>query len=272
MIILTRQLLTHTSGIPDTRPRTEEQWQKYISRYTSIYTNVDDYKKYAQWEESCRYLTGLESLVFEPGTEYEYQNPTYQLVEPLVERLTHEDFNYWMRDYIFYPAGLVRTRYFRPERAMKTYAHGYIPASGENTNDYFRSADGKWEECDYGEAAFFPTKADGALYTTAREFFRWERALFSGKVLNDSSVRTMIQSEIHSDIPYTNYALGLFIDNRPERPYKIYHTGDNGGFYTYEGFYQQHDLFYLIFSNRPDWNREAVVESVDSVLFANKCL
>ena len=98
--------MSHTSGIPDTRPRTEAEWIKYKKNHNSIYGNVEDYKLYALSSESLRYLTDLDSLAFEPGTAYEYQNPTFQLVLPIVERVTGERFDEWMQQNIFEPAGM----------------------------------------------------------------------------------------------------------------------------------------------------------------------
>ena len=60
-------------------------------------------------------------------------------------------------------------------------------AEGENTYKLWRSPDGKWEECDYGEAFFFPTKTDGGIYTSALDFLKWKKALYSGKVIGDSA-------------------------------------------------------------------------------------
>ena len=48
----------------------------------------------------------------------------------------------------------------------------------------------------------------------------------------------------------------------------MYHTGDNGAFYIFEGEYPDKKLFYLIFANRDDWNREELVEKIDSVFAA----
>ncbi len=267
--ITLRHLLSHTSGIPDSRPRTEAEWKDYRKKHKSIYATVRDYKLYALCAESLSYLNQLDSLAFTPGTAYEYQNPTYQLILPLIEQITGERYTAWMRDNIFAPAGMVQTKFFEPNEALKNFAHGYKAAEGENIYKYFRSEDGRWEECDYGEANFFPTKADGGLYTSALEFLKWERALFDGKIVGDSSLRMAFTPVIHTDIPFTSYGLGFFIEQRPDRLKKIYHTGDNGGFYTFEGYYPDKEIFYLIFANRPDWDRDQTVEKVDSILTAD---
>ncbi len=141
--IALKNLISHTSGLPDSRPRSQYQWEKYRAQYPSIYDNVADYKLFCEEEESCRYLENLDSLAFEPGTAYEYQNPTFQLVYMIVEQVTGEHFDTWMRDHIFLPAGMPGTVYFEPDRQIPNMAHGYM-----------RDADGSWKEADYAETNF----------------------------------------------------------------------------------------------------------------------
>lgn len=263
--ITLRQMMSHTSGIPDSRPRTEAEWIEYKKRHNSIYGNVEDYKLYALSKESIRYLTDLDSLAFEPGTAYEYQNPTFQLVLPIVERVTGVRFVEWMHQNIFEPAGMKNTIYLHPELPLSNYAHGYIPATGPNTSKYFRSKDGKWEESDYGEAYFFPTKADGGIYTTAEDFFRWERALFSGRIISEESLSEATTPYITTDRPFEYYGLGLFLYDEPGESKAIYHTGDNGGFFAFERYDIDSDIFYLVFANRNDWDRYETMQKMKDI-------
>lgn len=272
--ITLRHLLSHTSGIPDTRPRTRRQWNKYIKHTPSAFANVTDYMLYSLTDESVKYMENLDSLAFEPGTAYEYQNPTYQLALPLIEQVTGCEFKAWMDSAIFEPAGMAKTEYLVPSAEQPELAHAYIPVSMDSANirNYYRSPDGKWQECDYGEANFFPTKADGALYTTALEFLSWERALMSGKIVGEESLRQAFTEIIQTDIPDTFYGLGFFIEKKAGERKKIYHTGDNGGFLTIEAYFPHTDVFYLIFANRPDWNREGTAAAVEKVLSDNKLI
>lgn len=269
-------LLSHTSGIPDSRPRTPEEWAVYTSQNKTEFSRVEDFKRFCEIEESTRYLELLDSLAFEPGTQYEYQNPTFQLAELIVERVTHQDFDAWMRENVFLPAGMTNTLYFTPEAEIQLMAHGYEPVGFttlngdqvplENPMGYWRSADGKWQENDYGEASFFGTKADGGIYTTPLDFWKWDQALYHDKVMSRESREQAHTPRILSDIPETSYGYGFFIEERKDRPKKIYHTGDNGGFLIFEGRIPELDVFYLIFANRPDWDREATVEEVDKII------
>lgn len=256
--ITLRQMMSHTSGIPDSRPHTEAEWQNYLHNHKSQYKNVKDYKLYAQWEESCQYLKDLKKLNFKPGDAYEYMNPTFQLVEPIVERLTGKKFTDWMKEEIFAPAGMKNTIYLEPEKEMIKAAHGYE----QDTN-------GKWHEMDYGEAYFFPTKADGGIYANAEDFFRWQRALINGRIVGTSSLAQAFTPLIKTDIAATSYGLGFFLEKKEGCPLKIFHTGDNGGFFTYEAIIPEADISYLVFATRNDWSREETAEKIDKLLREN---
>ena len=270
--ITLHHLLSHTSGIPDTRPRTEAEWKEYLTRHKTKFGSNRDYKLYSLTNESTKYLNDLDTFAFEPGTAYEYQNPTYQLVLKIVEDATRERFSPWMDAHIFKAAGLEHTRYFDPAEDYSDFSHAYIPAPADNKYQLWRSDDGKWEECDYGEAYFFPTKADGGIYTSALDFMKWNKALFSGKVIGDSALHKAITPVIGTDINLTSYGLGFFIEEVPGKARKIFHTGDNGGYLTVEAYFPEADIFYLIFANRPDWPREKTYEQVDSILHPNRLI
>ena len=252
--ITLRHLLSHTSGIPDARPRTEEQWERYRAENDSQFDCVEDFKLFSDDYESTRYLEKLDTLNFEPGTQYEYMNPTFQLVLMIVEQVTGQDFDTWMHENIFVPAGMPRTVYFEPGREIPAMAHGYS-----------RGEDGQWEEDDYGECSFFRTKADGGIYTTALEFVNWDKAIFGDAIISAASRAEAHTSHIATDIPDTGYGYGWFLEHRAHQPRKVYHTGDNGGFHIFEGHFPEKDLFYLIFANQPHWDREATVEQVDKI-------
>lgn len=265
-----RHLLSHTSGLPDTRPRTPQQWEEYRLKHSSVYADVEDYKKYAMWLESCRFYESMDTLMFTPGTKYEYQNPTYQLILPIVEQLTGQNFGSWMKENIFRPAGMNHTFYFEPDSAVRNMAHAYIPAKGKNLHGYYRSPDGRWEECDYGEANFFPTKADGGIYTSAKEFALWQQALMDGKIIKKKSLAQAFKPIIDTDIPGSSYGLGFFIEQDGDSPRRIYHTGDNGAFLCYEAYYPKTNIKVIVFANRNDWPREQIITDIDSILARNK--
>ncbi len=247
--ITTAQLIAHSSGIPDARPRTDKNFVLYSTDMQSI-----------------EYIKDLDSLNFTPGTEYEYINPTYQLLYLFIEKLSHENFDKYMYNNIFLPSNMYNTKYFSPDANIANMAHGYIPAEGQN----------EWKEYDYGEENFFATKADGGIYTSTHEYANWIRALRDEIVITPYSKSlawtpiTKVSNSKYSDYqnrPNTYYGYGWFIEQQPNYPLKVYHTGDNGGFQIYEGYFPSADLTVLVFENRNDKPRWEMVEKIDEILY-----
>jgi len=240
--ITLRHLLTHTSGIPDARDRSNR-----------------DFVLHATDVASASYMRTLDHLNFTPGTQYEYINPTFQLLYQLIERVTGTAFEDYMHDYIFTPAEMTRATYFEEGRYIPFMAHGYTPA--ENGKGY--------TEFDYGEENFFATKADGGLYCSITDFDRWEQALRDLAVWRNSSRTDAYRSHItiqpdaeYGYHPYAGYGYGFFVQNRPGKEPIVYHTGDNGGFTIYAGKIPARDIVFLFFSTRNDIERMPIVDSV----------
>lgn len=264
--ITLRHLLSHSSGLPDIRPRTEADWQKYPAAHNSRFGRVKDYRLYSNESETMMMFSVLDSLAFEPGTAYEYQNPTYQLIYYIVNSVTGRNYAKWMTDNILRPAGMYKSFFFKPNRNYRNIAHGYCLADSATDSQTRRSYDGRWAECDYGETNFFVTQADGGLYTSGREFMNWKLTFYNDSIISADSRYEAVTPVIDTDEPYTSYGLGFFIERRPDRPRKIYHTGDNGGFFIFEGTFPEERISYLIFATRADWDRLATAAKVDSIL------
>jgi Beta-lactamase class C and other penicillin binding proteins len=283
-----KHLMSHSSGIPDERPRNDRNF---------VLTATD--------MQSMEYIKDLDHLDFEPGTEYEYMNPTFQLQYAIIEKLSGENFVDYMRKNIFDKAGMEKTLYFDAsyEENIPHMAHGYILDEDSNNNsadsDLTPDAITAKEEAkkiakenssnnnnitkegplfieyDYGEETFFATKADGGIYTSTHEFAQWEKALRNNLIISEKS-----KQEAHSPIttvsgskyssyqnrPYTSYGYGWFIDQTPGMPTKIYHTGDNGGFQIYAGRFPEKQLLILVFENRNDKDRWSMVTDIDNIL------
>ena len=242
-------LMAHSSGIPDARPRDNR-----------------DFVLHATDMQSIEYLKDLDSLNFEPGTKYEYINPTFQLLYLFIENITGESFEKYMYSTCFYPAKMYNTKYFSPNTSIINMAHGYIPDPEK---------DKAWKEYDYGEENFFGTKADGGIYASALEMAHWITALRDNKVITELSKSKMwtpttlvYGSELcdYQNRPNTFYGLGWFIEQQPDYPLKVYHTGDNGGFQAYEGYFPEADVAVIILENRNDKPRWELVEKIDAIL------
>lgn len=242
-----RHLASHTSGIPDSRDRSDRD--KCI---------------YATDSASEAYFPLVDSLKFTPGSAYDYLNPSFILLARVVEQNSGKEFTHYMQDNIFAPAGMTSTYYFDPAVAPDHTAHGYEPDETEG-----------WKEFDYGEETFFATRPDGGIYSTARDMLRWERALADGKIVDPASLKEAYSPQIkvsgspwcdYQNRPDTYYGLGWFIDMSNPVAKKVYHTGDNGGFQAYVAKYPSEELTIIVLENRHDRDRWEMAKAIDAIL------
>ena len=278
-----KHLISHSSGIPDSRPRDDRNF---------VLTATD--------MQCIEYMKNLKELNFEPGTAYEYMNPTFQLLYAIIERVTGESFDAFQRETIFNPAGMEQTLYFSADAEIPNMAHGYILEEESNKDNsdsdltpealaakaamksqmesksFTPIAGGPtFSEYDYGEETFFATKADGGIYTSTHEFAKWEKALRDNKIISKES-KECAHSKInpvsgskfsgYQNRPDTWYGYGWFIEDKEGMPYKVYHTGDNGGFQIYAGRFPEKEILVLLFENRNDLDRWSMVKRIDALL------
>ena len=243
-----KHLLSHSSGIPDERG--------YLNQTQKLYEDDD---------LAIEYFDKLNHLNFEPGSAYEYMNPTYVLLGKLVERITKQSFVDYMLDHIFKPSGMTQTNYIGQE---KNAAHAYEYDRDEG--EVRLEGPHNWYELDYGEEIFFGTLPDGGIFTSPRDFVKWE--LKRPSLLPEDLLQEAYKPQIkvfgspwcdYQNRPGTWYGYGWFIE--PEKQC-IYHTGDNGGFKILAARYPQKRTLVLIFSARTDWDRYALKTTIENIL------
>ena len=262
-----KHLLSHSSGIPDAR--------KGLTRQQRIYGDE---------QLATAYMKDLDYTHFVPGTNYEYINPTYVLLGDIVSKVSGMPFTQYMEQYVFRPAKMKSTLYFdrnhqdRIPNIAHAYEYGDLSKMGEehDASAASRGCKKDWYEYDFGEETFFATRPDGGIYTSTHQFVKWENALRNNKVIGEASLRlahtpqTNISESTFSEYqrrPNTWYGYGWFIEPQTEKsPLKIYHTGDNGGFKILAARYPQTGTLVLIFANRTDWDRYAVMGEIEKHL------
>jgi CubicO group peptidase (beta-lactamase class C family) len=198
-------LLTHTSGIPS---------------YTSLpgfFKNVSR-DPYGVEEFVKKYCSG--DLKFEPGSKFEYDNSGYFLLGAIIEQLTGQSYEKALQERILDPVGMKDTGYDHHDTILKKRASGYQ-----------KSADGSVTNAPYLDMSL--PYAAGSLYSTVEDLFKWDRALYTDKLLSESNKETMFKPFLD------NYAYGWFVGkvtlgNSQEKLPTVSHEGGINGFNTLE--------------------------------------
>jgi CubicO group peptidase (beta-lactamase class C family) len=205
-------LLTHTSGVAD-------------------FTRFPDYPKIEPFASTPAKLVALfrdKPLDFEPGEKWSYDNSGYVLLTYLIEKITGDSYEKFVRENIFTPLGMTDTGYDSNSAIIPHRASGYSPGRGGVENAGFIHMT-------------IPQGA-GALYSTTGDLLKWEQGLFGGKVLKASSLEKMTT-------PFkNNYAFGLMIETAGGHK-KISHGGGIEGFNTELTYYPDDKLTVVALAN-----------------------
>ncbi|MEZ5020363.1 MAG: serine hydrolase domain-containing protein [Bacteroidales bacterium] len=234
-------LLTHTSGLPDNRP---------VSEDPEFFLTAKDPENWAP-------VMQAEKLVFEPGERYEYSNPAYNGLALIIEKVSGRKWQEFISDRIFRPAGMMTSTITDGPHPEAGVSHGY------------EMVDGKWTESDYGEFPTFPAAGNGGVWSSVTELALYEKAirenLFLGRELTDRS-RTICRPDTWADTvpPFIGYSWFIGEDQVLGDKNKygerfVYHTGDQGGFRAFYFSVPARDLLFVGLFNRPPENLNRII-------------
>ena len=150
-----KHLLTHTSGLPDIRR---------VSSDTVFYLTAGDAGNWAP-------IMQADSLLFEPGSQFEYSNPAFNGLALIIEQVTGQKWQKFVMDNIFKPAGMEASTITDGEHPTEGVSHGYV------------NHHGNWIEDDYGEEPTFPAAGNGGVWSSVEELVKYEKALRTGAFL-----------------------------------------------------------------------------------------
>jgi beta-lactamase class C len=173
--ITIKQLLTHTSGLPDQVPNNTALRQRHEPLSAFV-------------EEAIR-----TPLLFQPGTKYHYQSMGILLAAEVGQRITGTGFAEFLGKEIFTPLGMSRTALglgrFKIEETIRCQTEHAAPEAGAGAADA-RSWD--WNSA-YWRALGAPW---GGAHGTAADVARFLRAFLNpeGGLLRAETARLMIQN------------------------------------------------------------------------------
>ena len=135
-------------------------------------------------------VTGaLESKLRSPaGSEYRYSNLGYSLLAAIVERASGMGYEQFLARHLFAPAGMTHTGYVLPHWKRDRVAVEY-DASGRS---HGRPFDHPWAK----DGPYWNLRGNGGLLSTARDMFRWHRALERDKVLDRRSKHELFKPRV----------------------------------------------------------------------------
>ena len=248
--ITIRQLLTHTSGLPDYQEIMDKHWDK-----TKVAGNPDIIKYLNQYAPP---------VLFESGTSYKYSNTGYVLLASIAEEASGKDFIKLSRKWIFKPLHMKSTNIRTPRQkaATKNFTVGHLR---DEVNQTYKRADAD-PSFDY-TIWLGNRKGPGRVSSTAEDLLKWDQALRTEKLVKQSTLLAAYQPMKLVNGKQSYYGFGWMIDKDPEHGKTVRHTGDNPGYRTQIVRYLDADKTIILLSNNAYPELDKMINELTSLLF-----
>ncbi|MCS6775606.1 MAG: serine hydrolase domain-containing protein [Chloroherpetonaceae bacterium] len=229
--ITVRHLLNHTSGI-----KSYTELLSFLSGMGRAYTQSEMLKTIYE-----------QPLEFAPGERWKYNNSGYYLLGVIVEKVSGKDYEAFLRERIFQPAGMTATRLNVKSAIIRGRAAGYTRVASE-----VRHA-----EMVHPSQPF----AAGALLSTARDMARWDAVLYTDRILKLPVLEQMWTPTKLKDGTTHGYGYGWGV-RQINGHREIGHGGGIPGFSTYMARFVDDKLSVIVLVNMDGGHAEALARGI----------
>ncbi len=194
-----------------------------------------------------------------PGERFEYSNEGYSLLGAIVEIASGQSYEKFLREQIFLPAGMKDTGYMLPAWPAERVARGYT-----ETREWGTIREKNWR----ADGPGWYLKANGGIYSTVWDMYRWAVALESDKVLSKEA-REKYQKGTVAEGPMgmSHYAYGWSVETTPRKTKLVTHNGGNGIFFADFLRFVDEGATLFVFSNSTDQPATQVSAPLARALF-----
>ncbi|MCX6546105.1 MAG: serine hydrolase [Acidobacteria bacterium] len=236
--ITLHHLLTHSSGLESDFSPT-------------------DYEPVGREEYVRRALQS--TLLFPPGSGYEYSNAGYSLLAAIVEKVSGTSYETYLIEHVLKPAGMLETGYKAPAWAASRIAHGY--RDGQDWGTILKRIEPP-------EAPYWMLRGNGGLHTTLDDMLAWHRALNSDAVLSKEARAKYVKPYVaEGPAARSFYAYGWAVGKTVRGTTVVQHNGGNGVYVAEFLRFPDEDAMLFLTSTNAEMKASPVVQVLDRILF-----
>lgn len=250
--ITLRQMLTHTSGLPEQNELLYKYW---------------DSEKPAFNRDMIELLIKQKPpAAFKPGEGFKYCNTNYSLLASIVEKVTGQKFRDFLAKNIFEPAGMKQTR-------LRNLENGYVTLPLQTENYIFDAEKERFslpEDIPQWKKAIPVAGMVGAgnVYSTAADLLKWEESLKTGKILSRKIIEEMESAQVKGSVDGSDaYGYGLAVKSIYGDT-KIFHYGGTLGYWNSFQHFKNADRTVIVLTNNE--SEKGLTNALAAILFDRK--
>jgi|HubBroStandDraft_2_1064218.scaffolds.fasta_scaffold08237_4 CubicO group peptidase (beta-lactamase class C family) len=255
--ITVRNLLNHTSGLPDYEDLMEKDEKSHGPRWSA--------ERQIQDAEVLALLEKAPSGKFAPGTSWAYSNSGYVVLGLIVAKVSGEPYGDFLAQRIFAPLHMTHSLvYVKNKNEIPSRAYGHSLEHGQ------------LRETDQNSTS--ATLGDGGVYSNVNDMVKWDEGLEKHTLLTEKEMQPALTpvklangSEPHwPEQPDDDnlapgkpvaYGFGWFL-NPYEGRTRMWHSGSTMGFRTVIQRFPKDDVSLVILCNRTDLNPQSLAERI----------
>jgi len=227
--ITIRNLLNHRSGLPDYMHFSDNFWD-----VTRPMTNEDMIRMMAV-NQPPKY--------FNPDGGFDYCNSNYALLASVVERITKEPFEKFVKEHIFDPVGMTNSFIYRLDPLQPVPELVPVGVCGHRGGRSIPRV----------EPNFYQNGVvgDKGIYASVEDLFKWDQALYNELLVSNTTLAEAFTPGSPKISKWKdNYGFGWRL--KGERVKTVYHYGWWKGFRTYfiRDLYQEKTIIVLTNTTR----------------------
>ena len=189
------------------------------------------------------------SLEANSGEKFDYSDNNYILLTYIIEKTSDQQYKTFLKEHIFDRLGMKDTGVDDFQNIIKNIASSYSTKNDELVN------------ADYLDMSF--EAGAGALYSTVQDLYRWDRALYTDKLVSEISLNKIFTP--HKD----NYGYGWLIKTS-SRGKVLSHDGHNPGARTIINRYVDHNVCIIVLSNFDFAPVPQIAQNLEHIVFGQK--
>lgn len=236
------QMLNHTSGLANYTDKID--FLLRVTRQTTPEEIIEWFQK--------------DPPIFTPGEKFAYCNTGYFLLGEIVRQVSGDSLADFLRKEFFEPLEMRETGIYDNADPPAQMASGYDLLDTEITPAL------DWNMVWAGGA--------GAMYSTAEDLYRWNEALFGGRVVSPELLKLAIQPvELPPGADGLEYGFGLMISQHRRIP-KIHHGGGLNGWTSELAWFPEQRCTIVVLTNRSAFDSAELSPSGIAAKFADLLL
>jgi CubicO group peptidase (beta-lactamase class C family) len=238
-----RQLLNHTSGIPDYFD------ESVMEEYAGLWRDFPNYKIRKSMDLVPLFID--KPMMYKAGEKFQYNNTGFVVLGLVIEKITNLLFDEYLEKNVFRPCGMAGTGYYELDRLPENCANSYIYDGDRKeyyTNIY--SVDVK------GSGA-------GGAFTTVNDIEHFWDNLLGGKLVSGNMLKEMLSVQSHDGDEY--YGYGMWLSKTGEHTYEPWFQGSDPGVSFLSAYDRAEKLNITVISNMGN-NVWEIKRKIDGIL------